>query len=252
MPNGGSDCCGTCWFNKANQDKAGYPKRDSNIENRCDIRDVIVENPFWTYCANHSHHNPNKIELPIGPVYVDSREGFPYRRKVLVDSPDSEEIRKNLIRILESMQEQPIEEYPTSTKLDETVILQLGLFKEKRAVTELRRIMSFDPFARPMRKKALGRNRIPTIAYAIEALAQIVGDECITELKYCLSLGLQAAKKLSPYSYKDDRIAMIRHHAVVALQYVSREKSVELLREAASDPNKEVADVARQLLSPNF
>jgi len=28
MPDGGSDCCGTCWFNERNKGEAGYAHAD--------------------------------------------------------------------------------------------------------------------------------------------------------------------------------------------------------------------------------
>jgi hypothetical protein len=28
MPNGGSDCCGTCWFNSTHQGQVGYFTND--------------------------------------------------------------------------------------------------------------------------------------------------------------------------------------------------------------------------------
>ena len=56
MPNGGSDCCGTCWFNRQNRGKSGYPRDGEDRDDAyCEIRDAAVENPFWTYCANHPH-----------------------------------------------------------------------------------------------------------------------------------------------------------------------------------------------------
>src|SRR5262249_47844871 len=146
MPNGGSDCCGTCWFNSANRGRVGYQKLEPGAEVRCIIRNVSIEVPFWTYCANHPHHNPARIEEPIGPVYEDAGEGFPYRRRVLFDSPDTEEIRLKLLELLRAVEETPGDEYPTATKLDETVIIQLGIFKENRAVEDLRRVLAFNPF----------------------------------------------------------------------------------------------------------
>ena len=42
MPNGGSDCCGTCWFNRKNRGEKGYPKdRDNDVEPYCEIRHVL-------------------------------------------------------------------------------------------------------------------------------------------------------------------------------------------------------------------
>ena len=46
MPNGGSDCCGTCWFNRRNQGERGYPEgRNRGVAPYCDIRDVAIREP---------------------------------------------------------------------------------------------------------------------------------------------------------------------------------------------------------------
>src|ERR1700736_4831484 len=133
MPNGGSDCCGTCWFNSNNEGRPGYPGGDRGGEVRCIIRDLAIENPFWTYCVNHPHHNPKRLSLPVGPVYLDAG-GYPYRRRVWVESPDSEAIRLQLLRLLWTMAQQPTADYPAGRTLDEAVVEQLGRFREVRAV----------------------------------------------------------------------------------------------------------------------
>jgi hypothetical protein len=251
MPNGGSDCCGTCWFNSANEGNPGYQKPDADVQVRCVIRDVDIEVPFWTYCANHPHHNPERIDLPIGSIYVDSGEGFPYQRKTLLESPDSEDIRVKLLELLRSIEEMPREEYPTSTKLDETVILQLGLFRERRAIDDLRRMLSFDPFASPAGDNPLGRNRISTIARAIESLAHILHDDALPEIERCLKLGLDAAKQLSEYNFADDRLATIRYWAVKSLESCSSSRIQELLVLAQDDPNPDVAAIAKEVCTRN-
>ncbi len=43
MPNGGSDCCGTCWFNASNKGEAGYDHRDPTIPAHCSIRGLPME-----------------------------------------------------------------------------------------------------------------------------------------------------------------------------------------------------------------
>lgn len=149
MPNGGSDCCGTCWFNSTHEGKAGYFDAPSDAEVRCVIRDLLIEEPFWTYCPNHPHHNPEKISVPIGPVVRDTG-GYPYSREVWADSPDTEEIRLLLLRLLETMPENPVSEYPASPKLDEAVIDQLTRLGEQRAVPGLRRVCKFEPLATPI------------------------------------------------------------------------------------------------------
>jgi hypothetical protein len=55
MPNGGSDCCGTCWFNARNKGEAGYAHADDPEPKFCTIRGLAIENSFWTYCGNHPH-----------------------------------------------------------------------------------------------------------------------------------------------------------------------------------------------------
>lgn len=77
MPNGGTDNCGECRFGSPLEDRRAH----------CQIRDLDIADPHWTYCANNQITNPDGIETPVGPVYVDSGE-YPYRRVVGVPSPD--------------------------------------------------------------------------------------------------------------------------------------------------------------------
>ncbi len=76
MPNGGSDCCGTCWFNAKNKGQAGYEHVEDPEPNFCIIRQLAIKNAFYTYCANHPHKNPDKLNIPIGPVYVGDSSGY--------------------------------------------------------------------------------------------------------------------------------------------------------------------------------
>lgn len=134
MPNGGSDCCGTCWFNKSNGGEAGFDHRDESIEPYCEIRDVAIENPFYTYCANHPHRRPDRDPIPIGPITRYAGDGMSNDREVWIPSPDSEEIRQHLLEMLEELTEQASEgRYPIGPSLAEVVIWQLGEFREKRA-----------------------------------------------------------------------------------------------------------------------
>ena len=54
MPNGGSDCCGTCWFNAKNKGEAGYGHRKDPDPEYCLIRQLEIRSPMYTYCANWS------------------------------------------------------------------------------------------------------------------------------------------------------------------------------------------------------
>jgi len=169
MPNGGSDCCGTCWFNARNKGKAGYVHASDPEPSFCTIRGIAIENPFWTYCTNHPHHRPNRDPIPIGPVFVDSG-GYPYDRKQLQPSPDTEEVRQHLLDLARAIIEQPVEEYPAGTASDEMVVWQLGEFREERAVDELRRIAAFSPNAAVGR---FARTRERLLAAAEEALSKL-------------------------------------------------------------------------------
>lgn len=141
MPNGGSDCCGTCWFNRKNRGKAGYEHTDSSEANYCEIRSVEIEDPFWTYCANHPHRSPDRDAIPIGPIM----RGDP--REMWEPSPDSQEIREHLLALLARIEEQPSQEYPIGVYRDDVVVWQLGDFREPKAIEGLERVSAFDPQA---------------------------------------------------------------------------------------------------------
>ncbi len=141
MPNGGSDCCGTCWFNKANGGEAGHGHRDNSIAHYCEIRDVAIENPFYTYCANHPHRRPDRDPIPIGPILRYAGDGMNNEREVWLLSPDSVEVRRHLLEMLEELAEHASKDwYPIGHSLAEVVIRQLGEFGEKRAEDYISRI----------------------------------------------------------------------------------------------------------------
>ncbi len=143
MPNGGSDCCGTCWFNRKNHGAAGYAHVRSTEPAYCEIRNIEIPDPFWTYCANHPHRSPERDRVPIGPIFVDRGKG----REILKDSPNTEEVRAALLSLLAGIHEEPMEEYPIGIYRDEVIVWQLGEFREQRAIRGLERIAKFDPRA---------------------------------------------------------------------------------------------------------
>ena len=169
MPNGGSDCCGTCWFNARNKGEAGYKHVNFTVPNICTIRGLVIENPFWTYCSNHPHRLPKRDPIPIGPVFITA-DGFTNNRKQWQPSPDTEEVRQHLLELIHTISEQPIEEYPVGIYTDEMVVWQLGEFHERRAAGELRRIAAFSPQAFAGR---FGRTRQSLVSAAVEALAKL-------------------------------------------------------------------------------
>ena len=164
MPNGGSDCCGTCWFNAKNKGKAGYDHAYDPEPAFCTIRDLPIDDPFYTYCGNHPHRRPERDPIPIGPVFKGEDRGL------WQASPDSEEVRQHLLALASRIQKKPDPEYPMGLYTDEVVVWQLGEFKDSRAIQVLRSIASFktrsfvDPF---------GRTQTRLVRLALEALQKI-------------------------------------------------------------------------------
>ena len=141
MPNGGSDCCGTCWFNRKNRGERGYSElRDTDEEPFCQIRDVAVEDAFYTYCANHPHRRPKRDAIPIGPILRNVGDGSNARYE-WIQSPDSEEIRLHLLELLDGFFQHVSESrYPIGPDVGQAVVRQLGEFREKRAGKAIQRI----------------------------------------------------------------------------------------------------------------
>lgn len=140
MPNGGSDCCGTCWFNRINGGEQGSRSRGLGPnEDFCEIRDTQIADPFYTYCANHPHRRPNKDTIPIGPITVHVGGGLTNDREIWKLSPDTEEIRLHLIQIIgESLPHIAQEDrYPIGDRVLAVAIWQLGQFRERRALRPL-------------------------------------------------------------------------------------------------------------------
>ena len=165
MPNGGSDCCGTCWFNRGNHGESGYPeRRNTRVAPYCEIRDVAIRNPFWTYCANHPHRRPDRDRIPIGPITRHVGDSMKNDREVWRSSPDSEEIRLHLLALLENFVEHVMESrYPIGPDVGEVVLRQLGEFKEERAVERIRWVSENLPE--------------PWSGVACEALVRIGGED---------------------------------------------------------------------------
>ena len=74
----------------------GQGTRTIPLEPYCDIRDRVIENPFYTYCANHPHRRPARDRIPIGPILRYAGDGMSNDREVWVESPDTEGIRLHL------------------------------------------------------------------------------------------------------------------------------------------------------------
>lgn len=165
MPNGGSDCCGTCWFNRANGGQAGSSNHNREIPSYCEIRQLAIDNPFYTYCANHPYRMQDRFAIPIGPVSVYAGDGWSNERKVWIEAPDTEEIRQSLLSLLADIYDhhahggrpiarqsgvpsvmtsegwqptgEPAVEYPIGPSLTTTVIAQVAELHERRGLPYL-------------------------------------------------------------------------------------------------------------------
>ena len=171
MPNGGADCCGTCWFNAKNKGEAGYDHASEPGPAFCSIRELPIQDPFYTYCGNHPRRRPTRDAIPIGPVFTGDSSGS---RVVWAPSPDTEEIRQHLLSLLAAQAPQPGSEYPIGAYADEVVIWQLGEFRDPRAINDLRRIADFDPAA--AESGPFGRARQELVDLARKAIAKIETD----------------------------------------------------------------------------
>ena len=141
MPNGGSDCCGACWFNRSNSGKRGSRNFNRDIPSFCVIRHLAIPNPFYTYCANHPYRRPNRDPIPIGPVYV---HGNSDAREFWQPSPDSEEIRQHLLEIVRAPEE-PTDGYPFfSAPPHMMAIEQVVDFGDQRVVGALEDLLQRD------------------------------------------------------------------------------------------------------------
>ena len=129
---------------------------------------LAIPAPFYTYCANHPHRRPQRDSIPIGPVFSGDPDGV---RQVWQLSPDTPEVRQHLLALLEGIQAKPSSEYPMGIYTDETVVWQLGEFREIAAVAGLQRIASFDP--RSKEDGPFRRTREDLVRVAREALAKI-------------------------------------------------------------------------------
>lgn len=163
MPNGGSDCCISCWFNEVN--RGDRSTTDPTTPTSCTIRQFRIDDPWHTYCANHPKRRPERDPIPIGPAFVGDDSG---ERREFQSSPDTEVVRQHLLDLLSKMKEEPISEYPMGHYVDETVIYQLALFKEPRARDGLERVAAFNPDARE--KGPFRRTRRQLVQLAKDAL----------------------------------------------------------------------------------
>lgn len=247
MPNGGSDCCGTCWFNSKNDGEPGYHGSKKPGPVRCIIRDIEPEDPFYTYCANHSHHNKSRIEVPLGPVYITEE------RKIWLLPPKSEEITVQLLQILDSITNEVQTRYPSPTDLEEVVISQLKDLKEERALPGLLKIVGMDISVfqdYDLDEHFIIRNKASIVGCATEALLFISGGTYLEKVDFFIDKGLEKFES-GDYDPAQDNFAVIRYHLVSGLRYCSQKEREDLLDIAKDDPNERVRRLALKILASN-
>ena len=143
MPNDGSDCCGTCWFNRSLEGQRGSGNFNREIPSHCEIRDLDIPDPFYTYCANHPCHRPGRDPIPIGPVCVHRATGPSGEggREEWQPSPDTEEIRQHLLDIVRLPEEHADEGYHFHTRPPHiAALMQLLEWRDERLVPALEEI----------------------------------------------------------------------------------------------------------------
>lgn len=230
MPNGGSDCCGTCLFNRKNRGQAGYSGVNNPEPNHCDIRDLPIENSFYTYCSNHNYHNPDRIRTPIGPVYQMNRDNH---REVWREAPDTEEIRQAMLHLLTTAAANSGRRYHAGYSVTEVSIVQLGDWAETRAMVDLDRLRELAntvPPADDEREDILEPQRLA--ALATSALRKILPPDSIlpfrTETVLALASGIRAGNHY-------DRLPILAD-ALEEAGY-SNPDALQQLRNNSSSPN---------------
>ncbi len=84
MPNGGTDCCAKCLYNRAIEENVNPAPEQYELFSKlsyCALRDTDISNPFWTYCRNFGYENysemKNNKEIQEGSILASGLyEGY--------------------------------------------------------------------------------------------------------------------------------------------------------------------------------
>lgn len=233
MPNGGSDCCGTCRYNSVYSERARSARPEQLANIRCQLRDFVPDDPFWTYCANHPHHNTQDARTPVGPVYAS--DGL-YGRVEKLPAPDQEQVRLGLVDLAMRIPQVPEPEYPGETSFSVEIIKHISHLREVRALPAVFRILSFDPFATSA-DEDFPQNNLALVSQALECLPRLIPDGAAAHLRPWIGYGLDALDT-EHYDPAADPCAPLRYHAVRALR--DAQSAEELLKQALQDPHPEI------------
>ena len=141
MPNGGSDCCGTCWFNRSLEGQRGSGNFNRETPSHCEIRDLDIPDPFYTYCANHPWTRPRPHSDWAGIVYRATGPSGEGGREEWQPSPDTEEIRQHLLDIVRLPEEHADAGYYFYTRPAHIeALMQLLEWRDERLVPALEEI----------------------------------------------------------------------------------------------------------------
>ena len=246
MHDGSLDCCGTCWFNSNLQKE----KEEIATFVFCTIRNFKIHNGFTLFCANHPSYNSNMINVPVGPVFTNSGYDKHQERKFLFDSPDNEKIRTTLVEVLNEISEGYEFHKFSETLVNEELIKQLSLFKEKRAIEGLLKLVNID--IESIVDLSIQNRAIILVGLAIDALMYISDGEQLPNIEKFISKGLENYPNKEDYDQKQDRLANIRYFTVSTLRYCNSNKAIELLIKAQGDSSTFVRELVLEILTEKF
>ena len=95
-----------------------------------EIRDLAINDPFYTYCINHPHRIPWQLRVPIGPVFKGDSTGH---RRVWAPAPDNEQVRSCLLDLIRGLPESGENEYPIGLRLGEVILSEVVQLEDLRS-----------------------------------------------------------------------------------------------------------------------
>lgn len=245
MPNGGSDCCGTCCFNELRETPAeeeGRPRKG-----RCTLRGLDIDHPFHKYCINHPRHNRREIQEPIGPIFTTGK--YPNSRVPCEPAPDSPEIRARLLALLDDVTfGNTRSSYPFRGMFFDAIVLNhLAELKERAALPGILRFLkeAKDKFLQP-RTEAPTVRTAHIIRAAVHAALLISEGECLDAVKHWLQI--RESPEGERLGESEDAFAIIRLGLVESLKQCPQPETAALLEAATQDPYPEIRKAAADIL----